>query len=96
MIVEKNITTNKTTDSFQWRGGKSYIFVQGDFDGATVQLNAGQDDLPKLALSGGAYTIPSYVEVKLPAGAQLDFTISGGAETTQDISISILNPVTRL
>ncbi len=50
MIIEANITSNKTTAAFKWRGGKAFIQVAGTFDGATVQVNAGQDGLTKKAL----------------------------------------------
>jgi|TARA_Y100000310_G_C20700807_1_gene829685 hypothetical protein len=91
MIVEKNITTDKTTSTFSWRGGPSFVFIQGTFNGATVTMNAGQDSLGFIALDGTAVTVESYFKVELPANAQFNFTVSGSGGST-DINVSILEP----
>ena len=88
MIIAKNITANETTNEFQWPGGPMYIYVTGTFDGATVQLNAGMDNLPKIPLDNGTFIKSSYVLVKFPQTGQIDFTVLNAGPTT-DISIAV-------
>ena len=91
MHIEANITENKITGEHIWTGGTAWVFVIGTFDGANVQLNAGQDALPKLALDNAFWTEPAYNRILLPTNGEFDFTIANVGAST-DITISVLHP----
>ena len=88
MIIAKNITTDTTTSDYVWPGGKLYVYVTGVFDGATVQLNAGLDQLPKLALDNGAFTESSFIRMSLPQAGEVNFSVAGAGANT-DVSIAV-------
>jgi len=87
MIIGKDLSANILSNHFTWFGGPLFILITGEFDGATVQLFATQDNLPPLALDEGAFTQPTYVELLLPQAGQILFEVSGvGALTNITIS----------
>lgn len=87
MVILNNATSNDTSDRFRCYGNRVLVQIAGTWDGATVTLYTGQDNLPMKAHPDGVFTADDHVMVECVPGMNLEARItSAGASTSLSVS----------
>ncbi len=100
--MRQPILTNEesnTTAIFGFNGGLGLLVVSGvDFDSATAKLQLRD---PEGGAAGGvgpwndvpdaSFTANGYAQIQAQAGVEYQIDISGGSESTQDITVALFS-----